>query len=53
MNSLLKAARYQELYARNTVDSVIIWGLMHGLSGDQIRCKLSDMGIGKDILRQD
>ena len=53
MNSLLKSARYQELYARNTVDSVIIWGLLHGLSGDQIRCKLSDMGIGKDILRQD
>lgn len=53
MNSLLKSARYQELYARNTVDSVIIWGLLHVLSGDQIRCKLSDMGIGKDILRQD
>ena len=53
MNSLLKSARYQELYARNTVDSIIIWGLLHGLSGDQIRCKLSDMGIGKDILRQD
>ena len=53
INRLLKSSRYQELYARNTVDSVILWGLMHGHSGNQIRSKLSEMGIGKDILHRD
>lgn len=53
MDDLLKSARYQELYSRDTDDSVIMWGLMHGLSGSEIRHKLYDMGLGKDILRQD
>ena len=52
-NSLLKAARYQELYARDTTESVIIWGMLHNLTGTEIRTKLSDMGIGTDILRQE
>ena len=49
LNTLLKAARYQELYARDTVDAVIIWGLFHGLCGGDIRLKLAEMGIGNDI----
>ncbi len=53
MNELLKAAHYQELYARDTTDSVILWCLLHSLSGEQTRQKLSDMKIGNDILRQE
>lgn len=53
MNDLLKAARYQELYARDTADSIIMWGLMHDLTGDQIRSKLSELHSGLDILRQE
>ena len=52
-NLLLKSAHYQELYARNSAESVIIWGLLHNLSGSQIRLKLSEMNLGRDILRQD
>ncbi len=53
MNALPKAAKYQELYARDTADSIIMWGLMHDLTGDQIRSKLSESHSGRDILRHE
>ena len=45
-NSLLKAARYQELYTRDAAEAVIIWGLMHGQSGAEIRRELQEKGYG-------
>ena len=45
-NSLLKAARYQELYTRDAAEAVIIWGLMHGQSGEGIRRELQEKGYG-------
>ena len=50
MNSLLKAAHYQELYARSTPESIIIWGLLHNLSGREIRSTLFQRNTGLDIL---
>jgi hypothetical protein len=43
-NSLLKAARYQELYSRDEAEAVIIWGLIHKQSGGEIRWALQEKG---------
>lgn len=32
-NLLLKRAKYSELYARDQAESVIIWGMLRGMSG--------------------
>ena len=45
-NSLLKAARYQELYTRDAAEAVIIWGLIHKQSGAEIRRELQEKGYG-------
>ena len=45
-NSLLKAARYQELYTRDAAEAVIIWGLIHRQSGSEIRRSLQEKGLG-------
>lgn len=44
-NRLLKAARHQELYARNEAESVILSGLMKGKSGGEIRRMLQERGM--------
>lgn len=36
-NHLLKQARYQELYTRDRAESLIIWGMLKGYSGYEIR----------------
>lgn len=47
-NHLLKCAQYQELYARDRGESVIIWGMLKHYSGDQIREMLHEKEL--DIL---
>ena len=42
INHLLKLAQYQELYTRNKAESLIIWGLLKKLSGDENREQLCD-----------
>ena len=42
---LLKRARYQELYTRDKAESVIIWGMLKKLSGDEIRKLLEEKGL--------
>lgn len=44
-NHLLKLARYQELYTRDKAESVIIWGMLHKLSGKEIRRMLAEKGL--------
>lgn len=44
-NQLLKFARYQELYARDQAESVIIWGMLKHLDGSQIRDMLYEKGF--------
>ena len=44
-NLLLKSARYQELYARDKAESIIIWGMLKKLSGSQIRELLAENGL--------
>lgn len=44
-NSLLKAARYQELYTRDAAEAMIIWGMIHSLSGSEIRRILQEKGL--------
>ena len=44
-NALLKAARYQELYTRDPAESVIIWGMLHKMSGQEIRRLLEEKGL--------
>lgn len=44
-NMLLKKAQYQELYTRNQVESLIIWGMLKSLSGKQIRELLQEKGM--------
>ena len=44
-NLLLKRARYQELYTRDKVESVIIWGMLKKLSGAEIRELLAEKGL--------
>lgn len=46
-NHLLKLARYQELYTRDKAESVIIWGMLHKLSGKEIRRQLEEKGLDK------
>ena len=41
-NLLLKRARYQELYTRDQAESVIIWGMLKNLSGQEIRKLLAE-----------
>lgn len=41
---VLKTARVKELYARDKVDAIIIWGLAHGKDYYQIMELLSDYG---------
>lgn len=36
INSLLKAAKLQALYARSDIESIIIWGLLHKKNYDEI-----------------
>lgn len=45
MNELLKAAGLQPLYARKEHEALIIWGLMHGLNGKEIRNLLYKKGF--------
>ncbi len=44
-NSLLKAARHQDLYARDIVEAVIIWGMLQKKPGKQIRDILEEKGL--------
>lgn len=44
-NHLLKMAQYQELYTRNKAESVIIWGMLNKLSGNEIRTMLYEKGL--------
>lgn len=44
-NHLLKTARYQELYARDPAEALIIWGMLKGLDGEQIRELLREKGL--------
>lgn len=44
-NHLLKLAQYQELYTRNQAESVIIWGMLQKLSGNEIRTMLYEKGL--------
>ncbi len=44
-NHLLKTARYQELYTREPAESLIIWGMLKGLSGERIREMLREKGL--------
>jgi len=44
-NQLLKTARYQELYTRDPAESLIIWGMLKGLSGERIREMLREKGL--------
>ena len=48
MNTLLKTSNHRELYARSSTDAFIIWGMMHKLSGKQIRSKLDEMEVKKE-----
>ncbi len=50
-NRLLKAARYQELYSRDSLDARIIWGMRRGLSGEEIREMLARRNMGGGLLR--
>lgn len=49
LNDILKNGRMQELYSRDHVDSIIIWGLMHHLEYNAIRVMLAEHGYA-DIL---
>ena len=42
---LLKLARYQEHYTRDKAESVIIWGMLHKLTGKEIRRMLESKGL--------
>ena len=44
-NYLLKMAQYQELYTRNTAEALIIWGMLKGLTGKEIREMLQSKGL--------
>ncbi len=44
-NLLLKRARYQELYTRDRAESIIIWGMLKKLSGEEIRELLAEKGF--------
>lgn len=44
-NSLLKAARYQELYTRDPAEALIIWGMLNKKSGTEIRRLLQEKGL--------
>ena len=44
-NSLLKAARYQELYTRDPAEALIIWGMLNKKSGREIRRLLQEKGL--------
>lgn len=41
-NQLLKLAKYQELYARDAAEALIIWGMLKKLSGSDIRRMLQE-----------
>ena len=43
-NLLLKCAKYQELYTRNPVEAIIIWGLLKKKTGKEIREMLDERG---------
>ena len=44
-NYLLKMAQYQELYTRNPTEALIIWGMLKGLTGKEIRDMLQSQGL--------
>lgn len=44
-NYLLKMAQYQELYTRNTAEALIIWGMLKGLTGKEIRDMIQLKGL--------
>lgn len=44
-NHLLKLAHYQGLYTRDKVESIIIWGMLHNISGKEIRENLEKKGL--------
>ncbi len=44
-NHLLKLAQYQELYTRDRAEALIIWGMLKGMSGKQIRRMLQEKGL--------
>lgn len=51
INHLLKLAQYQELYTRNKAESLIIWGLLKKLSGEEIHNQLFEQGLD-DIFKE-
>lgn len=44
-NYLLKMAQYQDLYTRNPAEALIIWGMLKGLTGKEIREMLQSKGF--------
>lgn len=38
-------AQYQELYTRNPAEALIIWGMLKGLTGKEIREMLHSKGF--------
>lgn len=38
-------AQYQELYTRNPAEALIIWGMLKGLTGKEIREMLQSKGL--------
>ena len=44
-NHLLKLAHYQNLYTRDEIESIIIWGMLHNVPGKKIREKLEEKGL--------
>ncbi len=49
LDHILKCASYQPLYARNRADSYILWGYLHGLSGEEIKNGLYERRLWDDI----